>query len=110
MQRITTVILDLDNTLFDWVEIWYKSFSAMLEQLVQRSGIEQEKLLSDFKAVFTRHGTSEYAFAIEELESYERNIRRRILQRFMILRFTHIELRERIPFSFFRMWRIPSKN
>jgi len=64
MQRVTVVILDLDNTLFDWVEIWCQSFRAMLDELVQHSGIEREILLSDFKAVFTRHATSEYAFAI----------------------------------------------
>jgi phosphoglycolate phosphatase-like HAD superfamily hydrolase len=66
-QIITVVILDLDNTLFDWVEIWYQSFGAMLEELVRTSGVERETLLQDFKVVFTRHGTSEYAFALEEL-------------------------------------------
>ena len=71
MQRVTVVILDLDNTLFDWVEIWCQSFRAMLDELVQHSGIEREILLSDFKAVFTRHATSEYAFAIEELPSLQ---------------------------------------
>lgn len=68
MQRITVVILDLDNTLFDWVDIWYQSFKAMLDELVTTSGIDRDILLTDFKAVFTRHGTSEYAFALEELE------------------------------------------
>jgi phosphoglycolate phosphatase-like HAD superfamily hydrolase len=71
MQRISVVILDLDNTLFDWVDIWHQSFKAMLDELIRTSGIEQEVLLNDFKAVFTRHGTSEYAFALEELESLQ---------------------------------------
>jgi phosphoglycolate phosphatase-like HAD superfamily hydrolase len=66
-QIITVVILDLDNTLFDWVEVWHQSFTAMLEELVRTSGVERETLLQDFKVVFTRHGTSEYAFALEEL-------------------------------------------
>ncbi len=39
----------------------------MLEHLVATSGVPQAELESDFKKVFTRHGTSEYAFAIEEL-------------------------------------------
>lgn len=67
MQRITVVILDLDNTLFDWVEIWHQSFKAMLDDLVEKSGIARDVLIGDFKAVFTRHGTSEYAFAIQQL-------------------------------------------
>lgn len=67
MQRITVVILDLDNTLFDWVDIWHESFKALLEGVVEKSGIDRETLLADFKTVFTLHGTSEYAFAIQEL-------------------------------------------
>jgi phosphoglycolate phosphatase-like HAD superfamily hydrolase len=65
--RISVLITDLDNTLFDWVNIWHRSFSAMLEHLVAISGVPQTELELDFKKVFTRHGTSEYAFAIEEL-------------------------------------------
>ena len=45
MQRITTVILDLDNTLFDWVDVWYKSFSAMLEELAKASGVDRDVLI-----------------------------------------------------------------
>jgi phosphoglycolate phosphatase-like HAD superfamily hydrolase len=67
MQRVSVVILDLDNTLFDWVEIWYQSFHALLEGIVEKSGIDRDVLLADFKTVFTLHGTSEYAFAIQEL-------------------------------------------
>jgi hypothetical protein len=26
----TALITDLDNTLFDWADLWYRSFSAML--------------------------------------------------------------------------------
>lgn len=66
---VSVVITDLDNTLYDWVDIWYKSFKAMLDQLVKESGIDQETLIKDFKAVHEKHGTSEYAFSIEELLS-----------------------------------------
>lgn len=69
MKAITVVITDLDDTLWDWVDIWYRSFKAMLEQLVKDSGIPEETLINDFKEVFTRHNTTEYAFAIEELRS-----------------------------------------
>src|SRR5579859_3682228 len=68
-QRVSTVITDLDNTLFDWVAIWHHSFKAMLDRLVEDSGIRQDILEGDFKEIFQRHGTSEYAFAIEELPS-----------------------------------------
>ena len=68
-QSISVLITDLDNTLFDWVNIWHSSFSAMLERLVVDAGIPREELLRDFKTVHQRYGTSEYAFAIEELPS-----------------------------------------
>lgn len=68
-QGISVVIMDLDNTLYDWVDIWYKSFKAMLDRLVQDSGISEETLINEFKEVHERHQTAEYAFSIEELPS-----------------------------------------
>lgn len=69
MRQISVVITDLDNTLFDWVEIWYRPFKAMLDDLASDSGVSHEILERDFKEVHQRHGTSEYAFAIQELRS-----------------------------------------
>jgi len=66
---VSVVIADLDDTLWDWVGIWYRSFKAMLDQLVQDSGVPRESLLKDFKEVFRKHGTTEYVFAIEELHT-----------------------------------------
>jgi phosphoglycolate phosphatase-like HAD superfamily hydrolase len=63
------LITDLDNTLFDWFEIWYRPFKAMFDQLTAQSGIPAEILEADFKRVHQKHGTSEYAFSIEELSS-----------------------------------------
>jgi phosphoglycolate phosphatase-like HAD superfamily hydrolase len=66
---ISVLITDLDNTLFDWVRIWHSSFSAMLASLVEQSGLSQAVLEREFKDVFQRYGTSEYAFALQELPS-----------------------------------------
>jgi len=63
---VSIVVTDLDNTLWDWVDIWHKSFSAMLGELERTSGIDRAELITGFKEVFTRHGTTEYAFALEE--------------------------------------------
>jgi FMN phosphatase YigB (HAD superfamily) len=67
--RVSTVITDLDNTLFDWVDMWYRSFKALLDSLVEQSGLGRDTLEREFKAIHQRHGTSEYAFAIQELPS-----------------------------------------
>lgn len=72
--RITKKVLitDLDNTLFDWVELWVRCFSAMLDEIVTISGVSREQLLPEIRTVHQRHGTSEYSFLIEELPSLQR--------------------------------------
>ena len=63
----TTFITDLDNTLFDWVDLWVNCFSAMLDGIAEVSGIQKELLIPEIKKVHQKHGTSEYSFLIEEL-------------------------------------------
>lgn len=65
----TVLITDLDNTLFDWVELWLNCFSAMLDGIVEISGIPREQLICEIAAVHQKHGTSEYSFLIEEIPS-----------------------------------------
>lgn len=70
MQKSKSVVVtDVDNTLLDWVSLWHATFSAMLERLIAKSGADRETLLDEIKAVHHEHGTSEYAFLIEELPS-----------------------------------------
>lgn len=61
------LITDVDNTLFDWVDVWYKSFSAMLDKVSEISGIPAPSLYPSISAVHQRYGTSEYAFLLEEI-------------------------------------------
>lgn len=65
----TAIIVDIDNTLFDWLKMWHSAFSAMLEGLVELSGVPRETLIQEFRSVHQRQGTVEYSFAIEELPS-----------------------------------------
>lgn len=69
LPKKTTLITDLDNTLFDWVELWLNCFSTMLDGIVEISGIPKEKLIPEISAVHQKHGTSEYSFLIEEIPS-----------------------------------------
>lgn len=68
-KTVSVVITDLDNTLFDWVNIWHVSFKAMLDRLARDSGIGEDILKTEFKKIHEKYGTSEYAFSIEELPS-----------------------------------------
>jgi phosphoglycolate phosphatase len=65
--RKSVLITDLDNTLFDWVHLWHSCFAAMLEKIIEISGVPETVLKSEIKAVHQKHGTSEYSFLVEEL-------------------------------------------
>ncbi|MCK1392811.1 HAD family hydrolase [Bradyrhizobium sp. 1] len=65
----TALITDLDNTLFDWVDLWFACFSSMLDSIVDISGIAKDVLVPEIAAVHQKHGTSEYSFLIEEIPS-----------------------------------------
>lgn len=67
----TALITDLDNTLFDWADLWVNAFSAMLEKLAEISGVSKEVLIPEIKTVHQKHGTTEYAFLIEEVPSLQ---------------------------------------
>jgi phosphoglycolate phosphatase-like HAD superfamily hydrolase len=69
----TVLITDLDNTLFDWVEIWYRCFSSMLRELARISGADLDELKREIREVHQRHGTSEYSFLIEEVALLRRH-------------------------------------
>lgn len=65
------LITDLDNTLFDWVDLWINCFSPMLDKIVEISGIPKDTLLPEIAAIHQRHGTSEYSFLVEEIPSIQ---------------------------------------
>ncbi|AZZ46483.1 HAD family hydrolase [Pseudomonadaceae bacterium SI-3] len=68
MTRKIALITDVDNTLYDWFDIWHSCFTAMLDQTIEISGLPKEVLLRDIQQVFRRHHTSEYSFVLEECE------------------------------------------
>jgi FMN phosphatase YigB (HAD superfamily) len=68
MGRIKLIVTDLDNTIYNWVDYYAPCFQAMLHKLVEMTGIDEQALKASFKRVHQRHHTSEYAFAIEELD------------------------------------------
>ncbi|WP_192796563.1 HAD family hydrolase [Serinicoccus kebangsaanensis] len=61
------LITDLDNTLWDWFEAWYQSFSALLDGLVSISGANRQTLEQQIKAVHQQRGTTEYSNLIREV-------------------------------------------
>ncbi|MHC4336874.1 MAG: HAD family hydrolase [Planctomycetota bacterium] len=70
-QRVSVVITDLDNTLFDWVNVWYSSFRAMLDKTAEISGRPERELIPQIKKIHEKYGTSEYSFLIEEIPALQ---------------------------------------
>lgn len=63
----TVLITDLDNTLFDWFSVWYHSFNAMLNKVVEISGFPKEDLISQIRPIHQKYGTAEYSFILESI-------------------------------------------
>ena len=61
------LITDLDNTLWDWFEAWYESFSALLDGLVALSGVDRAVLEEQIRTVHQLRGTTEYSNLIREI-------------------------------------------
>jgi phosphoglycolate phosphatase len=67
--RVTLLVTDLDNTLWDWFEAWHAAFSAMLDRLCELSNVPRDQLEREIQIVHRRRGTSEYAYLLNELPS-----------------------------------------
>jgi phosphoglycolate phosphatase len=70
--HISLLVTDLDNTLWNWFDIWYAPFSAMLEEIVGLSGIDRATIIAEIRAVHQVRGTSEYTYLIQELPSLQK--------------------------------------
>lgn len=66
MKRL--VILDLDNTLYSWMDAFAPSFRAQVHILARELNLDEKLIMDDFKRVFARHGTVEYPDALLELD------------------------------------------
>ena len=66
---IRVVVADLDDTIYDWSSFYIPSFLAMVEELHRIAKVDVETLKRSFKRVHEKHRTTEYAFAIQELDA-----------------------------------------
>jgi FMN phosphatase YigB (HAD superfamily) len=66
-KEISLFVTDLDNTLWDWFEMWHSQFSVLLDGLVSTTGIDRQVLETQIRTLHQLHGTSEYSFLIRDL-------------------------------------------
>ncbi|MEO9623533.1 MAG: HAD family hydrolase [Qipengyuania citrea] len=71
MKSKALAIFDFDNTLFDWVHVWYSCFKAMMDEVEAKTGLSIQDLADEIRPVHQIHGTSEYAFLLEAIPSLQ---------------------------------------
>lgn len=67
--KVSLLVTDLDNTLWDWFEAWHASFSALLYGVSRLSGVPIDTLETETRVVHQLRGTSEYSYLLNELPS-----------------------------------------
>lgn len=71
MKKVNFVITDLDDTIWNWLDMWYKSFNPYLERIAQETNIDIDILKADFKKLHQKYGTTEMSFAYKEIPSID---------------------------------------
>ncbi len=66
----SVLITDLDDTLWDWLSIWYASFMPLFNGISDISGISQSDLIPIVKSLHEAAGTSEYNFLPHGVEEH----------------------------------------
>ncbi len=63
---IRTVVTDMDNTLYSWVDYIVPSLEAMVDSLMRSTGYPRIRVVQALKEVYERYESNEYPFAIQE--------------------------------------------
>jgi phosphoglycolate phosphatase-like HAD superfamily hydrolase len=77
-QQINCIITDLDDTLWDWLEMWYNSFHPYFENIKKKFEIDNKVLEEDFKTLHQKYHTTEISFAYRELKTLNEEQKRLI--------------------------------
>lgn len=61
------IVLDLDNTLYNWTDAFVAGMRAQVDYLCQNVGYKESTILKYFHGVFTNYGSVEVPNAVQEL-------------------------------------------
>lgn len=67
--KFKLLVLDIDNTVFDWVYYYVNCLGAMLDKVSEITGVSSLQLATECKEVFTKEDTIEYPFVVQQLPS-----------------------------------------
>ncbi len=63
------IVLDIDNTVFNWVEYYVACMCALADRVSLLTGIPRSVIFEESRPIFEREGSIEYPFLIQELPS-----------------------------------------
>ena len=63
------LVMDIDNTVFDWVDYYVNCFEAMIASVSRVTGLSGARLSYECKEIFTKENSIEYPFVIQQLPS-----------------------------------------
>ena len=69
LKHADLLILDIDNTVFNWVSYYTHSLFAMTEFVAKKTDLSTELLFAEMREVFTKEGSIEYPFVLQKLDS-----------------------------------------
>lgn len=98
---MSLLLIDLDNTLYNWVDYFGNSFRGMIHALSREMQKDEDELKSAFKKIYKEAGTLEYSFIIQKLpfiEKYSHEEKNRIIE-FGKLIFSIVRSKNLIPYS-----------
>src|ERR1035438_9588211 len=61
------LVVDLDNTVYDWTSFHAPSFRAMVHAISGHTDLPESEIIEQFKEVFHLHESVEYPFAVQKL-------------------------------------------
>lgn len=104
MSKTRVVVVDLDNTLYDWVGFYVPALLAMVDTLSESLSEGTDVILKQLSDVYRDHGSLEYAFAVQALPVTRRlspreaaSLVRRVRGVFATARDQHLRPYEGVP-------------
>ncbi|TDB80267.1 HAD family hydrolase [Micromonospora sp. KC721] len=71
---VHALILDMDNTLYDWVAYFVPAVRAMVTVAAKLLDVSEQELRGDLQVVHRSHGNTEHPFALLETAAVERRL------------------------------------
>jgi FMN phosphatase YigB (HAD superfamily) len=63
----TLLITDVDDTLYSWIDYFAPCFRSMVHVLAKETRLSEDEIIEDFRQVYARRKSLEYAYSVREL-------------------------------------------